>query len=79
MNGKYIGLQIKSVSGLALDHYQWERMHEKEHAKFTEEHVGKVFFVYSKKVGKKARIENVGVVEEIAMEIETLHKGADAS
>jgi hypothetical protein len=51
-----VGLQIKSVSGLALDQYQWESMHEKAHAKFT----------------KKSRIDNVGVIEQIKEEIRRL-------
>ena len=66
---KYIGLQIKSVSGLALDHYQWESMHEQNHAKFEKENGGRVFFVYSRKSGKKAKIDNPDVIEEIRKEI----------
>ena len=35
VNDKYIGLQVKPISsGLALDHYQWDRMHEKNHKRF---------------------------------------------
>ncbi len=67
-----IGLQVKSVSGLAIDHYQWEKMHEKNHAKFEKEFGGKVFFVYSRKVDKKAKIDNPEVIEEIKKEIERL-------
>lgn len=80
VNGKYIGLQIKSVSGLALDYYQWAQMHEKEHAKFTEKFGGRVFFIYSRKSGKKSQIDNPEVIEEIKQEfkrLEGLHYGAD--
>jgi len=70
---KHIGLQIKSVSGLALDHYQWEKMHEQNHARFEKKYGGRVFFVYSgKSGGKKAKIDNPEVVEQILVEIEKL-------
>ena len=69
VKGKCIGLQIKSVSGLALDHYQWESMHKQNHARFEKENGGCVFFVYSHKSGKKAKIDNPDVIEEIRNEI----------
>ncbi len=69
---KCIGLQIKSVSGLALDHYQWEKMHEQNHAKFEKKNGGRVFFIYSRKSGKKGKIDNPNVIEEIRKEIERL-------
>jgi hypothetical protein len=69
---KYIGIQIKSVSGLALDHYQWEEMHEKNHARFEKKYGGRVFFVYSRKSGNKGRIDNPDVIEDIRKEIERL-------
>ena len=70
----YVGLQIKSVSGLALDHYQWESMHEKAHAKFTEKFGGKVFFVYSRKPksAKNPTIDNIDVIEQIKEEVRRL-------
>jgi len=73
---KYVGLQIKSVSGFPLDHYQWESMHEKAHAKFTEKLGGKVFFVYSRKSksSKKAKIDNIEVIEHIRDEINRIKK-----
>jgi hypothetical protein len=71
---KFIGLQIKSVSGLALDHYQWEAMHEQNHAKFEKRFGGHVFFIYSKKSGKKAQIDNIEVIEQIREEIDRLKK-----
>jgi len=72
---KYIGLQIKSVSGLAIDHYQWELMHEQNHAKFEKKYGGRVFFIYSRKSGKKAKIDNPEVIEEIKKEIKKLQGG----
>ncbi len=67
---KYIGLQIKPISsGLALDQYQWDKMHEVNHKKFEEKFGGKVFFVYSVKSGKKKKIYNTEVIEEIRKEI----------
>jgi hypothetical protein len=72
VKNKYIGLQIKSVSGLALDHYQWENMHEQNHARFEKQNDGRVFFIYSRKSGKKAKIDNPEVIEEIKKEIERL-------
>lgn len=66
---KYIGLQIKSVSGLALDHYQWENMHEQNHTRFEQKNGGRVFFVYSRKSEKKGKIDNPDVIEEIREEI----------
>jgi hypothetical protein len=72
VSDKNIGLQIKSVSGLALDHYQWEIMHEKSHAKFEQKFGGKVFFVYSRKLKKKAKIDNPEIIAEIQEEIKRL-------
>jgi len=69
---KYIGLQIKSVSGLSLNHYQWEKMHEESHAKFEKIYGGRVFFIYSRKINKKSKIDNPNVIEDIKKEIERL-------
>ncbi|HUS73550.1 MAG TPA: MjaI family restriction endonuclease [Sedimentisphaerales bacterium] len=70
---KYIGLQIKPISsGLALDQYQWDKMHEVNHKKFEKKFGGKVFFVYSVKSGKKKEIYNTEVIEEIKNEIKRL-------
>lgn len=67
-----IGLQIKSVSGLAINHYQWENMHQQNHAMFEEQNGGRVFFIYSRKSGKKGKIDNPEVIEEIKEEIKRL-------
>jgi hypothetical protein len=57
---------------LALDHYQWENMHKQNHAKFEKKNGGRVFFIYSQKSGKKGKIDNPEVIEDIKKEIERL-------
>ena len=76
MNEKFIGLQIKPIaSGQALNQYQWIEMHRKNHQRFENDFGGKVFFVYSvKSSGKKKKIYNIEVIEEIANEIKRLKK-----
>jgi hypothetical protein len=70
---KNIGLQIKPVaSGKALDHYQWDKMHEENHQRFTERFGGRVFFVYSVKSGKKKQIHNIDVIDQIKNEMARL-------
>lgn len=72
---KYIGLQIKPISsGQALNQYQWVTMHDVNHEKFRNRFGGQVFFVYSIKSGKKKKIYNSEVIEEIKKEINRLKK-----
>jgi len=72
---KYIGIQIKPVSGQSLNHYQWIEMHEKSHQKFFKKFGGHAFFVYSiKDSGKKKKIHNPEVIGELKAEIERLKK-----
>lgn len=77
VNDSYIGLQVKPISsGQSLNDYQWVKMHEVSHEKFRKKFGGQVFFVYSvKSTGKKKKIYNVGVIEEIREEVERLSKG----
>ncbi|MBC8489891.1 MAG: MjaI family restriction endonuclease [Bacteroidetes bacterium] len=72
----FIGIQIKPIlSGQSLNQYQWIEMHSKNHEKFERDFGGKVFFVYSiKSSGKKKRIYNVEVIEEIRAEINRLEE-----
>ena len=73
VNNKYIGLQIKPISsGMALDQYQWDEIQEITHRKFTDKFGGKVFFVFSIKVGKRKEIHNTEVISEIQDEIRRL-------
>ena len=71
---KHIGLQIKPISsGQSLNQYQWIEMHIKNHERFENDFGGKVFFIYSiKSSGKKKKIYNIEVVEEIKSEISRL-------
>ena len=68
----FIQVEDKSVSGLALDHYQWEQMHEVNHGKFKEKYGGKVFFVYSRRKDKKTKIDNPDIISAIMCEITDL-------
>jgi len=73
VNDKYIGLQVKPISsGMALDQYQWDEIQEITHKKFTNKFGGKVFFVFSIKVGNKKKIHNTEVIPEIEEEIKRL-------
>lgn len=72
----YVGLQIKPISsGIALDQYQWDKMHETNHARFLSDFGGRVFFVYSvKSTGKKKKIHNLEVIGQIKEEIQRLER-----
>lgn len=70
---KHIGIQIKPIdSGLSLNQYQWIEMHKVNHEKFEKKYGGKVFFVYSTKVGGKKKIFNIDVIDQIKTEIKRL-------
>lgn len=74
VNQRYIGLQIKPVNqGIQLSQIFKERgLQEKTHEKFTKQFGGKVFYIYSSKVGDKKVILNQEVIGEIQAEIERL-------
>ena len=71
---KYIGLQIKPVnSGIQLPEIHKEYALQNEtHKKFTEVFGGKVFYLFSAKVGDKKEIANKDVINDIQNEIERL-------
>lgn len=74
---KYIGLQIKPVTStggtIQLPEIFKEKMIQEEtHKKFTEVFGGKVFYIYSLKVGDKKEIYNKEIIEEINEEIKKL-------
>lgn len=73
---KYIGLQIKPVNaGIQLPEIFKEfALQEKTHQKFTEVFGGKVFYLFSAKVGDKKEIQNKEVIEDIKREIERLQQ-----
>ncbi len=74
---KYIGLQIKPITStggtIQLPEIFKEKMIQEEtHKKFTEVFGGKVFYIYSAKVGDKKEIYNKEIIEEIKEEIKRL-------
>jgi hypothetical protein len=71
---KYIGLQIKPInSGIQLPEiFKEQAIQEKSHKQFTEKFGGKVFYIYSMKVGEKKEIFNTEVIEEIRKEMQSL-------
>jgi len=74
INEKYIGLQIKPVnSGIQLPEiFKEYAIQAESHTKFTEVFGGKVFYLFSAKVGEKKEIQNKDVIEEIKAEINRL-------
>jgi len=71
---KYIGLQIKPVnSGIQLPEiFKEYNLQADTHKKFTEVFGGKVFYLFSAKVGEKKEIQNKEVIDEILQEIKQL-------
>lgn len=74
INESYIGLQIKPISsGQSLNQYQWIDINENNHRKFEKDFGGKVFFIFSVKgSGKKKKIYNTEIIQDIQNEIEGL-------
>lgn len=73
---KYIGLQIKPINnGIQLPEiFKEYQLQAETHKKFTEVFGGKVFYLFSAKVGDKKEIQNKEAIEEIKKEIEKLKK-----
>ena len=73
---KYIGLQIKPINtGIQLPEiFKEYTLQEKTHQKFTEVFGGKVFYLFSAKVGDKKEIQNKEVIDEIIAEIKRLEQ-----
>jgi hypothetical protein len=71
---KYIGLQIKPInSGIQLPEiFKEYNLQAESHQKFTEVFGGKVFYLFSEKVGERKEIKNKDVIDEIRKEIERL-------
>jgi hypothetical protein len=71
---KYIGLQIKPVNtGIQLPEiFKEYSLQADTHQKFTEVFGGKVFYLFSEKVGDKKEIKNKDVIAEIEKEIARL-------
>ena len=73
---QYIGIQIKPVNhGIQLSQiFKEKNLQLNTHKKFTSKFGGKVFYVFSFKVGEKKEIRNKEVIEEIRQEIERFKK-----
>ena len=71
---KYIGLQIKPVNAniQLAEIFKEKKLQIESHIKFTEVFGGKVFYLYSVKVGEKKEIQNKEVIDEIFQEINRL-------
>ncbi len=71
---RYIGLQIKPVnSGIQIPEiFKEYNIQAETHKKFTEDYGGKVFYLFSVKVGEKKEIQNKEVIDEILHEIKRL-------
>jgi len=76
VSDKYIGLQIKPVSGVSHipEIYKEHSLQLETHKKFTEKFGGKVFYILSIKEGQKKKIYNTEVIDEIKNEIKRLKK-----
>jgi hypothetical protein len=74
INEKYIGLQIKPVNaGIQLPEiFKEYNIQSESHQKFTEVFGGKVFYLFSEKVGERKEIKNKEVIDEIKAEIRRL-------
>ncbi|MCX6252153.1 MAG: MjaI family restriction endonuclease [Bacteroidetes bacterium] len=73
---KYIGLQIKPISfggsSQLPEIFKEKAIQEETHKQFTEGMGGKVFYIYSIKIGDKKEIYNKEIINQIEQEIERL-------
>ena len=75
VDDKHIGLQIKPITfEHTFEDYRWKEMQETTHLKFQKKFGGRVFIIFSVKVGDKKKIKNVEIIDEIKKEIERLRK-----
>ena len=74
INDKYIGLQIKPISGVSHipQVFKEKSLQAGTHKKFTENFGGKVFYIISIKEGNNKKIHNTEVIPEIENEIKRL-------
>ena len=70
----HIGIQIKPVNqGIQLSQiFKEKELQLKTHEKFTKQYGGKVFYIFSSRVGERKEIRNKEVIAEIKQEIERL-------
>lgn len=73
---KFIGLQIKPMSfggaSQLPEIFKEKNFQEQTHQQFTKVSGGKVFYIYSVKIGEKKEIYNKEVIREILAEIDRL-------
>ncbi len=75
VKNKYIGIQIKPITfEHTFENYKWKDMQETTHIEFQKKFGGKVFTIFSVKVGDKKTIKNTEIIDEIKDEIEMLRK-----
>lgn len=76
VGNSYIGIQIKPINqGIQLSQIFKEKdLQLKTHQKFTSQYGGKVFYIFSSKVGDRKEIQNKEVINEIKQEIERLNR-----
>ncbi len=79
VGNSYIGIQIKPINqGIQLSQIFKEKdLQLKTHQKFTSQYGGKVFYIFSSKVGDRKEIQNKEVINEIKQEIERLNRVDD--
>jgi len=72
---RFIGLQIKPVnSGIQLPEiFKEYGLQAETHKKFTEVFGGKVFYLFSAKIGERKEIQNTEVIDQIRDEIKRLN------
>lgn len=72
---KYIGLQIKPVkSGIQIPEiFKEYNIQAETHQKFSEVFGGKVFYLFSEKIGERKEIKNKEVIDGIKKEINRLN------
>jgi hypothetical protein len=76
IRANFIGVQIKPINqGIQLSQIFKEKdLQLKSHERFTKKYGGKVFYIFSSKVGDKKEIKNKEVIDEIRQEVERLKK-----
>ncbi len=69
MNG--VSITFKNVRSII---FKEKDLQSKTHEKFTGQYGGRVYYVFSSKVGDKKEIGNKEIIDEIRQEIERLKK-----
>ena len=73
VGGKAFGIQIKPVTANSnFANYNLSERMQANFQEFEEKYGGKVFIIFSSKVGNKKEVKNKEVIQEIAAEIERL-------